>query len=476
MNKSVFDLALCVGDGEDRSKSANSISRHLGAWGARLSLEEIPDDVRQIAKRCLIDTIAVSAAGGMMPVARSMRAHVLAVYGPGECTLIEGVSGISILGAALANGVAAHALDFDDTSYAGVVHSSAVVLPAVLAAAEHADLSGADFLAAFIAGSEVIYSIGLTLSDNHYLNGWWATSTLGAIGAATGAARALGLGQEKTAHAIALAAVQANGMCVLFGSDAKPVIAGQAARLGLEAALLSNKGISAPPTVFEDPRGFLKLMNDGIHIGAGLNELGRTWRLLDPGVAFKRAPVCSAAQAALEALEQLIRSHRLDGSQIKAVTCHVSHLVKISLVHEQPVTPSQAQFSMPFAIACILLFGSLRPEHINRKTLSNKDLQAAMNKVNMIEDTELNGPEFQPHFPECARVTVTMSDGKTFTRFIGAATGMPGNPLSTDALLDKLRACTAYAGWSDNRTNKVLDNLENIKELSSIRSLLKGGI
>ena len=179
-------------------------------------------------------------------------------------------------------------------------------------------------------------------------------------------------------------------------------------------------------------------MNDGIQNGTGLDKLGSTWRLLDPGIAVKRAPVCSAAQAAMEAVEQLIAKNKLDGLQIETVTCHVSHLVKISLVHEQPVTPSQAQFSMPFAIACVLLFGSLEPEHINMETLSSKDLQQAMNKVKMIEDIELNGPEFQPHFPECARVTTTMSDGKSYTCFVGAATGMPGNPLSTDALVDKL--------------------------------------
>ena len=482
MKTVVSVLASCADKGQTPKNNADDISNRLGDWVSAMTLDQVPDDVLLIARRCVIDTMGVAVAGTKLPVSKSMREHVTSSYGPGSCTLFgktsgfDKTSGISMPGAALANGVTAHALDFDDTSYAGVVHGSAIILPCVLAASEHRNISGADFLTAFIAGSEVIYALGLTLSQHHYLKGWWATSTLGAIGAAAGAAKALGLGQEKISTAIALAALQANGMSAMFGSDAKPVIAGQAARLGVEAALLAQKDICAPENVFEDPRGFLSLMNDSIQDKAGIDELGRTWRLLDPGIAIKRTPVCSAAQAAIEAMEQLIAKNELDGFRIETVTCHVSHLVKISLVHEQPVTPSQAQFSMPFAIACVLLFGSLGPEHINRETLSCKDLREAMSKVKMIEDNELNGLEFQPHFPECARVTATMSDGKTFTRFVGAATGMPGNPLTTDALVDKLRACTAHAGWSDARIDKVLKNLENIDELSSIRSLLQGGV
>ena len=459
-----------VGNGH----TSHNISEHLGRWAANLSFEELPDDVIDIARHCVIDTIGVCVAGSKLPVSIAMREHVFAEYGAGKSKLIGQAPGLSMLGAALANGVAAHALDFDDTSFAGVVHGSAVVLPATLAAAEHADLSGPDFLTAFIAGSEVTYALGLTLSDRHYLKGWWATSTLDAIGAAAGASNALGLGEDKTSTAIALAALQANGMSAVFGSDAKPVIAGQAARLGVEATLLADKGIVTPENIFEDPRGFLSLMNDGVQHSVGLADLGRTWRLLDPGIAIKRGPVCSAAQAAIEAVEQLISVNRLDCTQIKSVMCEVPHLVKISLVHEQPVTPTQAQFSMPFAVGCILAFGTLGPDQISMKTLGAKHLQSAMSKVTMVEDQKLNGPEFQPHFPECTRVTLTMSDGKTFSQFIGAATGMPNNPLPYEALVEKFRACTAYAGWSDRGTDELLNNLGNIDKLSSIRTLLRG--
>ncbi len=449
----------------------DNVAQHLGTWVAGLAFDDIPHEARHIARRCVIDTFGVAIAGARTRVSQSIRAHVATVYGSGDCTVIGETDGLSMPGAALANGVAAHALDFDDTSYAGVVHGSAIVLPAVLAAAEHADISGADFLTAFVAGSEVIYALGLTMSDHHYLKGWWATSTLGAIGAAAGAAKTLGFEREKTARAIALAAVQANGMSAMFGTDAKPLIAGQAARLGVEAALLADAGIGVPQTIFEDPRGFLALMNDGIKNPAGLRDLGRTWRLLDPGIAIKSMPVCSAAQAAIEATQYLIASNELNAEQIKTVTCHVPHLVKISLVHEQPATASQAQFSMGFAIGCILAFGTLGPSQINTKILASKELIDAMSKVTMVEENELNGPEFQPHFPECSRVTLTMKNGQSFTHLTPAATGMPKNPLSDEALLAKYSSCAAYAGWPDKRAQNLRDNLQKIDELSSIRML-----
>lgn len=458
-----------------RKVCSASIAGRLGAWVAALSLEQVPEEAQHIARRCIIDTIAVAIAGSRTPVAERLRSYVSSQYGSGPCTLLGTEHSASATGAALSNGTAAHALDFDDTSYAGILHGSTIVLPAVLAAAEQTDITGEGLLEAFVAGSETTYALGLTLTDTHYLSGWWATSTLGAIGAAAGAARALGMSKEETAMAISLAALQANGMIAMLGTDAKPILAGQAAKLGLESALLAAQGNSAPNRIFEDPRGLLKLMNDGLLDETGLAELGQTWRLLEPGVAIKRAPVCSASQAAIEITENLIAGNRLDLSDIRSVRCEVPHLVKISLVHDKPTTPSQAQFSMTFAVGCILAFGKLGPDQIGPETLEDKALQMAMAKVGMIEDDDMNGPEFQPDFPECARVTVSMSSGEDFTGFLGAPTGMPSNPMSDDELSGKFRTCAAYALWSEDKVEHVLAGLWELQKAASIRLALRGG-
>ena len=291
-----------------------------------------------------------------MPVARKIADHVGQEYRDGVCTILGKDRGVTATGAALANGTAAHVLDFDDTSYAGVLHGSTIVMPAVYSAAEHADISGGQFLEAFVASSEAVYALGMTLTDTHYMSGWWSTTTLGAVGAAAGAARALGLSREEIIMAVSLCALQASGMIAVLGFDAKPILAGQAARLGLQSALLAAQGNSAPATVFEDPRGFLKLMNEGAQDESGLANLGNIWRLLEPGIAIKPAPVCSAAQAAIEVTENLIEENKLERTEIRSVRCEVPHLVKISLIHDRPAVAPQAQFSMPFAVGCMGCF------------------------------------------------------------------------------------------------------------------------
>ena len=450
------------------------MAERLGAWVADLSLDQVPDEALHIARRCVVDTIGVAVDGSRSTVARRVGEHVSAQFGSGPCALLGTSLSASSTGAAPANGVAAHALDFDDNSYAGMAHGSAVILPAVLAAAERSGISGAGFLEAFVAGSETTYAIGRTLTNAHYLGGWWATGTLGAMGAAAGAAKAMGLGRGEISAAIALAALQANGMLAVLGFDAKPILAGQAARLGVESALLAAQGNSAPIAVFEDRRGFLNQMNEGRQEAAGLEELGRTWRLVEPGILIKRAPVCSAAQAAIEATEKLIAENTLDRTQIKAVSCEVSHLVRISLVHDRPATPSEAQFSMPFALGCILAFGNLGSDQITGEILTEVALLDAMAKVEMVEADDLNGADYQPQYPECARVTISMQGGDDFTGFVGAPTGMPENPLSDDALGEKFKSCVTFAGWPIDKAETVLARLRDIESEDSIGALFSG--
>ncbi len=450
------------------------IAERLGQWSADLGLAETPDDVRHAAKRCIIDTIGVAVAGSRTPVAKRMAAHVGSNYGPGPCGVLGTDKGSGAPGATLANGTAAHALDFDDTCYAGIIHGSAIILPAVLAASQQRGVSGAQFLEAFIAGAESAYAIGLTLTDSHYLSGWWATGTLGAIGAAAGAAKALALDGPDTTAAIALAALQANGMIAILGYDAKPVMAGQAARLGVESALLAAQKNTAPQHAFEDRRGLIKLMNGGKSESAGLSQLGRTWRLVEPGVAVKGAPLCSATQAAIEVTQGLIEQHGLDRAKITRVRCDVPNLVKISLLYDRPQTPAQAQFSMPFAVGCVLAFGSLGPEHIAQDVLEDPALLTAMEKVEMVEAEDLNGADYQPHFPECARVTIEMGDGAKVTDFLGTPTGAAETPMSDDALAAKFTSCAAFAGWSEGRIEATLSALWDMENAGNMTELIGG--
>ena len=179
------------------------------------------------------------------------------------------------------------------------------------------------------------------------------------------------------------------------------------------------------------------------------------WQSLRQIDAMAAAIAASTRQSELERERHYMREkvadigtslqNKLDPADIKSVRCEVPHLVKISLVNDKPSTPSQAQFSMPFAVGCILAFGKLGPDQITPETLEDKALKMAMAKVEMVEADDLNGPDFQPQFPECARVTIAMASGDAFTDFLGAATGMPSNPISDEALSGKFRTCASFA-------------------------------
>lgn len=451
-----------------------AIAKRLGRWARALSLDSVPEAPRHIARRCIIDTLAVTIAGSRMPAAKRVADQVEQEYRAGPCTVFGKDDGATASGAALANGTAAHVLDFDDTSYAGIVHGSAIILPALLAACEHSGSDGHQLLEAFVAASEVTYALGLTASDSHYMAGWWATGTLGAIGAAAGAGKLLKLDANELTAAIAFAALQASGMGAMLGYNAKPILAGHAARRGFESAFQAAQGHTVPEDVFEHGRGFFKLMNDGAWDASALGGLGESWRLVEPGIAVKIAPVCSAAQAAIVMLQQLIRENGLDPAGISAVRCEVPHLVKISLIHDRPKVPEEAQFSMPFALGCVLTFGSLGPEHISPDIFANEELQAAMARVTMVEAEDLNGPDMQPRYPESARVTVETADGGTFSGFLGAATGMPENPLSDDGLSEKFFRCAVFAGWPVEKSDSVLSGLWEIEKAKQVAELIRG--
>ncbi len=237
-----------------------ALATYLGDWCAGLRAADLPEAVAGAARRAVLDTLAVGIAG------RSTR------VGEEACRLAERRSddratrARAWLGArltpdwaAFANATAAHALDFDDTCFAGTMHGSAVIFPAALAAAEARGASGADLLAAFVAGSEVAYALGATVGASLYDRGWWPTGLLCGAGAAAAVAKLAGSDGEGAARAIAFAALDASGCRALLGTDAKPLGVGLAARRGFESHWLAETGASVPLDLFEQPLGPLGL-------------------------------------------------------------------------------------------------------------------------------------------------------------------------------------------------------------------------
>jgi 2-methylcitrate dehydratase PrpD len=426
-------------------------------------LEAVPDEVVHTAKRCIIDTVGVTIAAAPHELTQRVLEYAREHFAKGSSQVLGFEDRLAPVAAALVNGTAGHVLDFDDTSYTGIMHGSTVALPAALAALEHGGGDGKRLLEAFIVGSEVTYAVAMQCTSSHYFKGWWSTATFGAFGAAAAAAKALGLSEEQTLNAIALAGAQANGQKVAFGTDTKPYLAGNTAAIGVESALLAAKGLTGPADVLEDDRGFIKLLNDGVSDNRGIDELGKVWRLIEPGIMFKQFPVCSAAHAAIELTQRLLRENHLSGVDIAQVICEVTPTVAISLVHNRPDSPQQAQFSMPFSLGAVLAYGTLGVEHLSQAVLAEPGLQAAMAKVEMRRDDELH----REAAPEGARVTLVSHKGEEIKAYLGEPTGMPGNPMTDDALQAKYLRCCEVGGVAQMGAKMLLEHLLSLEARAS---------
>lgn len=410
-------------------------------WAAALA--EIPEAVRRAARRAIFDTIAVMVAGGAHPrVAALGRAFARG----GPCTVAGLDDGGGAHEAALINGMAAHVWDFDDTSYTGIMHGSAVVFAAALAVAEERGADEEALLRAFVAGSEITYTLADMCTHHHYFRGWWSTATLGLAGAAAAACKLRELDAERSASAISLAAAAAGGGKCLFGSDGKAFMAGDTAARGVDFACAAEAGLTAPNDTFEHTAGFFSMLNNDAVEPSQMESLGRRWRLTDPGLFIKTSPVCSAAGAAIEQTALLMRRHSIDANAIRGIVVEVPELVAISLPYARPASPQQAQFCLPYAVACAVLRGRVRLGDLSAKAIAGPRLRAMMDKVVVKTDQELSSKENRRRFPESARVTFALTDGDEVSGFCGQCYGMPGRPMTDGDLTAKANECMRYAG------------------------------
>ncbi|HEY8610908.1 MAG TPA: MmgE/PrpD family protein, partial [Roseomonas sp.] len=232
-----------------------SITRALGAFVSGLRFDAIPAEAVSIARTGFVDCVGVMIAGRDEPVVGILR-DTLGVANPrGEAALTFGSLRAPAPEAAWINGTAAHALDYDDVALRG--HPSTVLVPAILAEGEALGATGAEMVAAYVAGYEVWAELIGHDQDYHHEKGWHPTGLFGAVGAAAACARLRGLDADQAAQAIALGASQSAGLGANFGTMTKPFHAGRAAQAGVMAARLAGAGMTASLDAIEHPRGFL---------------------------------------------------------------------------------------------------------------------------------------------------------------------------------------------------------------------------
>jgi 2-methylcitrate dehydratase PrpD len=309
------------------------------------------------ARRGVLDFLAAAFAGADDSGYRKLLA-VIVTGSRGEAAVIGHRDGVSALDASLLNGYAGHALDYDDVHSGVRGHPSTVLLPALFALAQTQRSSANDLLAAYVVGVETMARLGHALGSRHYEQGFHNTSTLGALGAAAAASFLLRLDVAAVENALGLAATQAAGLRLQFGSEAKPLHAGQAARAGLLAAQLAAAGLQGSPAALDGPTGFFAVFGAGASQPQRVLEgWGAPWQIVTPGLYFKSWPCCTATHYALHAALTLRTAHRLTPDEIDHIVVTFPPGGDTPLAKVLPTTGLEARFSVEYAVAAALTDG-----------------------------------------------------------------------------------------------------------------------
>ena len=420
---------------------------------------DLPDEIRAIARQCVLDTLAVAIAGAGDPLVRMLEAELVDQGGAGTAGVIGRDLTLPALSAALLNGTASHALDFDDVAMAMPGHPSVAVLPAVLALAEERGASGAELIAAFVAGYETACRIGALVAPGHYDGlGFHATGTVGTFGAAIGCAHLLGLDEQRTAHALGIAATQAAGLKAMFGTMCKPLHAGRAAYNGLLAARLAARGFTSRPDALECAQGFAATHSPDFDPAAALAEPAGGWHLR--GNLFKYHAACYFTHAPIEAARRLRLEHALTAERIAAVTVRVAEGCDRVCNIANPGTALEAKFSLRLTVAMAL--AGLDTGRLD--TFSD----AACDDPILVRLRDRVGIEFQPDWPASrAEVALHLSDGTEF--FAAHDSGVPAADVAEQGRRLELKFAGLVKPVLGRRKTTAL--AQAVAELDTLRSL-----
>ena len=420
-----------------------SVIEQLAGYVTSETFNRLPAATVVAARRAILDTLGVTLAGAVEPTAERVRAMIEHRRAGQEATIVGTSLRAAVEDAALANGTASHALDYDDVQASLSGHPSAPVLSAALALSEQRRASGADLLTAFVVGVEIEAKLGRAVNPAHYEVGWHATSTLGTIGAAAAAAKLRGLSAERTAAALAIAATMSSGIKANFGTDCKPLHVGHAARCGLEAASLAEAGFTGNPRALEHVDGFGSTHGGGNKAmwDETVANLGRPHEVADPGIGVKRYPACASTHQALDATLELAEQHGIDPAAVEKVECAVHYMAPHQLIYDRAQTGLQGKFSMPYCVSVALLEGSVGLADFTDERARRADVQEFMPRVRMFVHPEQSTRESgTTRFTD---VTIALKDGRVLQRRVSQAKGQPKNPLTDAQLEAKFRDCAA---------------------------------
>ncbi|HEX6795907.1 MAG TPA: MmgE/PrpD family protein [Casimicrobiaceae bacterium] len=431
---------------------AVSVSEQLASSFAAVP-DRLPAPVTAVCGSVLTDVAGLCVAARHTDY---VRAAVEASGEPGACTLIGHAGGFNVFSAALGNGTAAHGEDYDDTFEGGPIHAGAVIVPAVLATAEHHELEGNDLARGIAVGCEVMCRLCLVAPKRVHGAGFHPTAVFGALGAAAGVASALSLNPTQWCNALGIAGSMASGIIEYLaeGTWTKRMHAGWAAQAGYRAARLARSGFTGPRTLFDGEHGFFYAFartKDG-DFAAMLDGAGTRWLCAD--IAFKPYACGTMAHPYIDCARNLV-AQGVRPADIVSIECRtaegiVHRLWEPLAAKRQPPNGYAAKFSIPYAIAVAMLYGDAGLGEYEEPVVHDPAVRALACKVRYVIDPDNPYPrQFTGHM----RVTLESGEVREVTQ--DHFRGGREEPLSSDAIDAKFVANCRYGGWPASRSEEA---------------------
>ncbi|SEF09146.1 2-methylcitrate dehydratase PrpD [Rhizobiales bacterium GAS191] len=444
-----------------------SHAERLGAFVAETRTEDLPGPIVAKTKRHILDTFGAGLAGATSEESRRVCAMIEADGEIGNAVIWGRKERATPRAAALANGVAAHSFELDDTG--GCDHSGAVVLPAAMSALglSGETVSGAEFIKAIILGYDLGRRVmeGFSGYEPHNAAGWHSTGTCGTFAAAAAAASILRLDARQCASAIALAASFSGGLWAFIhdGSQAKRIHAGRAAEGGLLAALLARQGVTGPARIFDDVWGgfFPAFAHDQTDVEALVRDLGSVWKMESAGI--KPYASCGGTHSAVDAVGKLMEKPGVTLENISEVRARMSPFLHGMCGGRDVALMPAAQMSLPYAVAARMAFGGAGLSAYADERRSDPGLHKAMAKVVLSTDDRM-APNDEPF------ITIVLAGGRELNERVTVALGAPGNPLADDALLAKFNELAGMV-LSSAKVSELADTVLTLDRLADSRSL-----
>lgn len=403
------------------------VTEILSEWLVACPPSAVPESVRKEAVRSIVNWVGATLGGANQQAVARALAALAPLCHSSAASLFGRTETVDVLRAALITGISSHVLDFDDTHLPTIIHPAGPVASALFALAQQQTVSGADLLHAFILGAEVECRLGKAIYPSHYQMGWHITGTCGAFGAAAACGRILGLTVEQMEWALGLAATEAAGLKISFGSMAKSLNIGRAAENGLLAALLAQKNFTASEQAIEGRDGYIFAASQEHNYGALIDGLGQHYEIALN--TYKPYACGIVLHPVIDAMLALRQQHTILPDAVRSINIRANPLVIELTGKKSPSTGLEGKFSVYYTAASALIRGLAGPREYTDQAVQNPQVVALEQRVKVETDSAIRTEE--------AYVSVTINDGHTWTEHVEHALGSVKNPLSDHDLSTK---------------------------------------